>query len=263
MTVRKTTLAAVAALTIALPAYAETPQEKGYAIAERNDLTDAGFSTSTVELTMTLADPSGRTTTRELRIDTREKEGEGNGDRSVTVFYSPPDVEGTALLTHSRILESDDQWLYLPALRRTKRISSANKSGPFVGSEFSFEDIAGAELGKYSYTYLETVMDGDLELDRVECIPAYERSGYSKIHCYFDTDVFQARKFEFYDRGGQHLKTLILDDYRQYDDAYWRAHRQTMTNHITGKTTVLEFNAFEFGVDLDERDFEPDALERL
>lgn len=263
----KSKLTAIALVSLAAPALAETPEEKGYAVAERNDLSDADFGTSTVELTMTLADPSGRTTTRELRIDTREKEGEGNGDRSVTVFYSPRDVEGTALLTHSRVLESDDQWLYLPALRRTKRISSSNKSGPFVGSEFAFEDIAGAELGKYVYTYLETVTEeigGEtLELDVLECIPAYERSGYSKIHCYFDTGVFQARKFVFFDRGGQGLKTLELTDYRQYDDAFWRPHVQTMQNHITGKSTVLSFGDYEFGVDLDQRDFEPEALERL
>lgn len=263
----KSTMTSFAVMVLAAPVLALTPQEKGYEIAERNDVSDAGFATSTVELIMTLADPSGRTTTRDLRIDTREKEGEGNGDRSVTVFYSPRDVEGTALLTHSKVLESDDQWLFLPALRRTKRISSSNKSGPFVGSEFSFEDIAGSELGKYTYTYLETVTEDvageTLELDVLECIPAYQRSGYSKIHCHFDTDIYQARKFKFYDRGGQHLKTLILDDYRQYDGGFWRAHRQTMTNHITGKETVLEFGDYEFGVELDERDFEPEALERL
>ncbi|MEL6687396.1 MAG: outer membrane lipoprotein-sorting protein [Pseudomonadota bacterium] len=263
----KTTLTALALISLSIPVMATTPAEKGFKIAERNDLSDAGFGTSSVELTMTLADPSGRTTTRELRIDTREKEGEGNGDRSVTVFYSPRDVEGTALLTHSKVLESDDQWLYLPALRRTKRISSSNKSGPFVGSEFAFEDIAGAELGKYTYTYLDTVTEDvagtEMELDKVECIPAYERSGYSKIHCYFDTDVFQARKFVFFDRGGQKLKTLTLNDYRQYEGGIWRPHQQIMTNHITGKTTALNFEDYEFGVDLNERDFEPDALERL
>ena len=263
MTVFRFTMAAFAAVAFSLPSLAETPAQRGFAIAERNDLSDAGFGTSSVELTMTLADPSGRTTTRRLRIDTQEKEGDGNGDRSVTVFYSPADVDGTALLTHSKVLENDDQWLYLPALRRVKRISSSNRSGPFVGSEFAFEDIAGAELGKYTYTYLDTVTEDGLELDWVECIPAYERSGYSKIHCYFDTEVFQARKFEFYDRGGQLLKTLILADYREYQGGFWRPHRQTMTNHLTGKTTVLEFGAYEFGIDLDDRDFEPEALERL
>lgn len=265
MTLFKSAAVAVALTSFSiLPvAQAQSPEEKGYAIAERNDVSDVGFGTSSVELKMTLADPSGRTTSRRLRIDTMEKSGKGNGDRAVTYFFSPADVEGTALLTHTKILKNDDQWLYLPALRRIKRISSSNKSGPFVGSEFSFEDIAGSELGKYSYTYLETITENGLELDKLECIPAYKRSGYSKIHCHFDNEVFQARKFVFFDRGGQKLKTLILDDYREYDGGVWRAHKQVMTNHITGKETVLEFGDYVFGVDLDQRDFEPEALERL
>ena len=175
----------------AQPVLAQSPQELGYEIAKRSDMSDAGFGSSTVDLTMTLSDPSGRTTTREMRIDTLEKQQEGNGDKSLTVFFSPPDVEGTALLSHAKILESDNQWLYLPALRRVKRISSSNKSGPFVGSEFAFEDLTANELGKYEYTHLDTrVVDG-MEMDVIECLPRYERSGYSKLLCYFDTDVFQ------------------------------------------------------------------------
>ncbi|MEM9762081.1 MAG: outer membrane lipoprotein-sorting protein [Pseudomonadota bacterium] len=241
------------------------PKERGFAIMERSDLTDAGFGTSTVQLTMTLSDPSGRTTVRDMQIDTREKEGEGNGDKALTRFFSPPDVEGTALLSHARILDQDDQWLYLPGLRRVKRISSANKSGPFVGSEFAFEDLTASELGKYDYTYLETIQDEktSLELDVVECVPRYERSGYSKLHCYTDTEIFQSRRIEFFDRGGRLLKTLDLGDYRQSPEGFWRSHVQTMTNHLTGKTTVLRYENYDFGVSLRERDFEPSILDRL
>ena len=263
MTLLKGALTAAALLVLALPAAAQTPQDRGYAIAARSDRTDAGFGSSTVDLTMTLTNPSGQSTTRALRIDTLEKEGEGNGDRSLTLFFSPPDVEGTALLSHARILDPDNQWLYLPALRRTKRISSANKSGPFVGSEFAYEDLTSNELGKYDYTYLETREVDGMEMDVVECVPRYERSGYSKLHCYFDTEIFQSRRIEFFDRGGQLLKTLVLDDYRQYEGRFWRPHRQTMTNHLTGKTTVLEAGDYQFGIDLETRDFEPAALDRL
>lgn len=242
----------------------DDPKIRGYAIAERSDKTDAGFGASSVDLTMTLADPRGRETVRELQIDTREKEGEGSGDWSVTRFFSPPDVEGTALLSQARILDSDDQWLYLPALRRVKRISSSNKSGPFVGSEFAFEDLTASELGKYEYIYLgtETLEDGT-EVDKLQCNPAYERSGYTKLHCYFDTTTYQARRLEFFDRGGNLLKTLDLLDYRQYPDGYYRSHRQVMQNHLTGKSTTLTFGDFNFDVDLDKRDFEPSALDRL
>ncbi|MEO1658500.1 MAG: outer membrane lipoprotein-sorting protein [Pseudomonadota bacterium] len=242
----------------------DDPKVRGYAIAERNDKTDAGFGASSVELTMTLTDPRGRETIRELQIDTLEKQGEGNGDWSLTRFFSPPDVEGTALLSQARILESDNQWLFLPALRRVKRISSSNKSGPFVGSEFAFEDLTSSELGKYEYIYLgtETLEDGTVT-DKIQCNPLYERSGYTKLHCYFDTETFQARRLEFFDRGGNLLKTLDLLEYRQYADGYYRSHRQVMQNHLTGKSTTLAFGDFDFDVELDRRDFEPSALERF
>ncbi|MEM0942356.1 MAG: outer membrane lipoprotein-sorting protein [Pseudomonadota bacterium] len=242
-----------------------SPPERGFAIMERADSTDAGFGTSSVRLTMTLSDPAGRTTTREMQIDTREKEGPGRGDKQLIQFFSPPDVAGTALLSHAKILDQDDQWLYLPGLRRVKRISSANKSGPFVGSEFAFEDLTASELGKYDYTYLETIEDPvtGLALDVVECVPRYARSGYAKLHCYTDREIFQSRRIEFFDRGGRLLKTLELGDYRQSPEGYWRSHEQTMTNHLTGKTTVLRFEDFDFGVSLGERDFEPSILDRL
>ena len=241
------------------------PEERGFRIMERSDLSDAGFGSSTVDLTMTLTDGSGRSTVRNMQIDTLEKEGSGNGDKSLTRFFSPPDVEGTALLSHARILDPDDQWLYLPGLRRTKRISSANKSGPFVGSEFAFEDLTGSELGKYAYRYLETIEDAatGLMLDVVECVPLYERSGYSKLHCYVDTDIHQSRRVEFFDRGGRLLKTLELLDYKQSADGYWRSHEQVMTNHLTGKTTTLRFGEIRFGIALNRRDFEPSVLDRL
>ena len=106
------------------------------------------------------------------------------------------------------------------------------------------------------------MIDG-MEMDVLECLPRYERSGYSKLHCYYDTTDFQPRRIEFFDRGGQLLKTLVMDDYRQHEGRFWRSHRQTMTNHLTGKTTVLEAREYRFGVDLNARDFEPAALERL
>ena len=252
----------IAAAQTAAELASSDPKVRGYAIAERSDNTDAGFGSSSVDLTMTLSDPRGRKTTRELRIDTLEKKGRGDGDWSVTRFFSPPDVEGTALLSQARILESDNQWLYLPALRRTKRISSSNKSGPFVGSEFAFEDLTANELGKFEYIYLgtETLEDGT-EVDKLQCNPQYDRSGYTKLFCYFDTKTFQARRLEFFDRGNTLLKTLDLLEYRQYGNGYFRSHRQVMQNHLTGKSTVLTFGDFDFGIDLAERDFEPAALE--
>ena len=150
----------------------------------------------------------------------------------------------------------------MPALKRVKRISSANKSGPFVGSEFAYEDFTALELNKYDYTWLrEETLDG-MPADVVERQPRYENSGYSRQVSWVDQDVYQVRKVEFYDRRGDLLKTLVLDDYRDYDGV-WRSHRMEMVNHQTKKSTVLVYGDFEFGVGLDEDDFVRGRLTRL
>ena len=123
------------------PAIAETPEEKGFAIAARADRSDRGFTDSRVEMKMILRNAAGQEATRTLILSTLEIPDEQVGDKTLIVFESPADIDGTALLSHAKILKADDQWLYLPALKRIKRISSVNKSGPFVGSEFAFEDF--------------------------------------------------------------------------------------------------------------------------
>ena len=129
-------------------------QLKGFEVAARSDRSDRGFGDSEVELTMVLRNSAGKETQRRLTITTLEVPDESVGDQSLVMFSTPRDIAGTALLSHARILDPDDQWLYLPALKRVKRISSANKSGPFVGSEFAFEDFTSLELNKYDYEWI-------------------------------------------------------------------------------------------------------------
>lgn len=250
------------------PDWADTPEEKkGYDIAKAADQADNGFGDNIVEVTMTLTNRAGQETSRSMTFSTLERENEDVGDKSLVVFTTPRDVEGTALLSHAQILKPDNQWLYLPALKRVKRISSANKSGPFVGSEFAFEDFTSLELNKYTYTYIETkdveIAGETLSVDVVERIPAYDKSGYSKQISYIDTDINQLRKVEFFDRRGAELKTLELTDYRQYEDAYWRAHTLTMTNKVNGKSTELKYSDYAFNQGLGERDFVKGVLETL
>jgi len=253
-------LASTATAALAAP---PTPEERGFEIAARSDRSDRGFGDSSVELTMVLRNAAGKETRRTLRLSTLEIPDENVGDESLIVFDSPPDIDGTALLSHARILEPDDQWLFLPALKRVKRISSVNKSGPFVGSEFAFEDFTSLELNKFDYKYLRAEPCGDLECDVVERYPRYEHSGYTRQIAWIDTDVYQIRKVEFYDRRGDLLKTLTFDDYRRYRDAYWRAHALHMVNHQTGKSTDLLFSDYRFGMDFHDTDFEKGALTRV
>lgn len=246
-----------------LEARGETEEsKKGYDISARSDRTDIGFGDSRVNAKMTLRNAAGQETTRELSFSTLEKENETVGDKSLVVFRSPRDVKGTALLSHAKILDADDQWLYLPALKRVKRISSANKSGSFVGSEFAFEDFTTTELNKFTYSYIgEKEVDG-MMMDVIERFPRYAKSGYTKQKAWIDQEIYQTRKVEFYDRKGDLLKTLSLTDIREYD-GIWRAHKFSMQNHQTNKETELVYDDYEFKTGLDDKDFVQSILKRL
>lgn len=259
---RLITLSALLALGPAsVPALSD--EDKGFAIAARSDRSDRGFADSRVDLKMILRNKAGKESTRSLEITTLEIADESVGDRSLIVFDSPADIDGTALLSHAKILDPDDQWLYLPALKRTKRISSVNKSGPFVGSEFAFEDFTALELNKFTYRYLRAEPCSDLVCDVVQRDPRYEYSGYTRQIAWIDQRDYQIRKVEFYDRRGDLMKTLTLQDYRQYQGQYWRAHRLNMVNHQTGKSTDLLYDEYTFKVGLAERNFTRNVLRRI
>ena len=241
----------------------ETPEaQKGYDISARADRTDNGFGDSKVTAQMILRNAAGQETTRDFTFSTLEKVDESVGDKSLVIFLSPRDVEGTALLSHAKIIEEDSQWLYLPALKRVKRISSKNKSGAFVGSEFAFEDFTTTELNKFTYKYIgEETIDG-MTMDVVERYPRYENSGYTRQKAWVDQEIFQTRKVEFYDRKDELLKTLTLSEFREYD-GIWRSHRFEMLNHQTNKESDLVYEDFEFKTGLDAGDFEQAVLRRI
>lgn len=242
---------------------ATSPEKKGRAIAEEADRRDEGFGDSVVELTMTLRNAEGRTRMRRLTWRELESPEENEGDKSLVVFHEPRDIEGTAFLSFTHIGSADDQWLYLPSLKRVKRISSANKSSAFVGSEFSYEDLLSDEVEKFDYRWLGDEPCGELLCFVLERRPLYEDSGYAKQVLWLDQDEYRTIRIDFYDLEERHLKTLAFEAYRRYRDRYWRAHLMRMDNHRTEKQTLLSFDVFEFGSGLTEQDFDPGALRRL
>ena len=240
----------------------QSAEEKGFEIAARSDRSDRGFSDSTVDLKMVLRNAANKESSRTLAIKTLEIQDEDVGDKSLVVFDSPRDINGTALLSHAKILDPDDQWLFLPALKRVKRISSTNKSGPFVGSEFAFEDFTATELNKYTYKWLREEPCGEFTCDVIERYPRYENSGYTKQISWVDQSVYQVRQVDFYDRKDSLLKTLTLLDYKEYEGSYWRSHKFVMKNHQTGKSTELIYSNYQFKTGLDENDFVKGVLKR-
>jgi len=244
------------------PSLAQSPEERGREIAEIADASDTGWGDNTSVMQMVLRNRGGEESSRRLRRMALETHGEGVGDQSVIVFEAPADIEGTALLSHTRILEPDDQWLYLPALRRVKRVSSGNKSGPFVGSEFAYEDLVSQEVEKYDYRWLRAETCGEEECDVVERYPRYDNSGYARQVVWWDRAEHRVQRVDFYDRKDTLLKTLTMEEYHEYGEGFWRPSRMVMRNHQNGKSTDLTFDDWQFATGLGEEDFTPTRLRR-
>lgn len=262
------TALAFAGLAVSTVALAETPEEKGLAIAQESQRRNEGWVDSRVDLKMILTNPQGETSERNMKLRALEVISDTDGDKSLTYFLSPADVEGTALLSFTKIKDPDDQWLYLPALKRVKRIASANKSGSFVGSEFAYEDLLAQEVAKFTYKFLREEPCPTDESKALTCfvserIPVYENSGYTRQLGWTDNAEYRSWKLDFFDRKSEHSKTLTFHDYRQYQDKFWRAHSLAMENLLTKKKTTLAFGDYELKAGVDQSEFDPDALGRL
>ncbi|MDH4189131.1 MAG: outer membrane lipoprotein-sorting protein [Betaproteobacteria bacterium] len=256
------------ALTLALavcaplvPAAAASPDAaRGLAIAREMKARDRGFGNFTATMTMRLIDAGGGERLRQLR--TRTLEGAEGGDKLLAVFDAPADVRGTAFLSHTRRDRADDQWLYLPALKRVKRIVPANRTSPFMGSEFSYEDLASAEPEKFRHAYLDDEAVEGTPSFVVERAPLDDESAYSRERLWIDQARYVPLKIEYYDRRGAKLKTLVAREYRQYLGRYWRATEVRMDNHQSGKSTLLRWSEFRFRQPLNEQDFLPASMAR-
>jgi len=247
---------------ISSPLYAQTPEEKGLSIAQEADKRDNGWGDQTSDMKMVLFNRQGESSEREMRSKTLEVMGDG--DKSLSIFDKPRDIRGTAFLTFSHTQGADDQWLYLPALKRVKRISSRNKSGPFMGSEFAYEDMSSQEVDKYTYKYLKDEPCGDgLNCFVSERYPTDENSGYTKQIGWLDQTHYRPIKIDFYDRKNALLKTLSFSDYNQYLGKFWRANKMEMINHQTGKKSIVSFANYQFKTGLQDSDFSKSKLKRL
>jgi hypothetical protein len=242
-------------------AAAETDKEHGLHLMEQAEARDKGFSDYLVEGSMTVKSPSGSTAFR--RFTMRTLEMQTDGDKRLTTFVEPRDLTGLTSLIHSHVSTSDDQWIYLPSMRRTKRLAARDKTGSFAGSEFSFEDIATFEIEKYTYRYVgEDTVDGN-KCSLVEMLPTYEYSGYSKLIECLDLTIYQPRRIQYFDLVGRPYKELAFFDYKQFINHYWRPMRVSMHNIQSNAVSSVEWSQYRFQTGLTEADFRPHVLGRF
>lgn len=262
---KKIHIAALTLLTTLLPSMAfadndTAANQRGLEIAIEADQRDNGFGDSAASMQMTLRNRHGETSERQLRNKTLEVADDG--DKVIIIFDTPRDVKGTAFLSFTHKFEPDDQWLYLPALKRVKRIASRNKSGPFMGSEFAYEDISSQEIEKYRYKFIKNETFDGRDHFLIERYPLDPKSGYVRQQVWLDQIEYRIWKIDFFDRKDTLLKTLRFDDYNQYLGRYWRANLMEMINHQTGKSTLLNWRDYRFNNGFNEKLFTKGALKK-
>ena len=242
-----------------LLASATFAQDKGIAIAMKVEAADNGWKSSSNKMTMTLTNRHGQKKTRQMHGYSMEVENDG--DKSMTIFDTPPDVKGTASMTFTHKSGDDDQWLYLPAIQRVKRISSSSKSGPFMGSEFAFEDLSSQEMEKYSWKYIKDEKKNNVDCHVLERVPKDVKSGYKRHIVWVNKSNYRVEVVDYYDRKNSLLKTLTFSKFHQFGK-FWRAGVLEMVNHQNNKRTKLEFTEVKFDIGLTDEDFSQNSLKR-
>ena len=170
----------------------------------------------TATLTMTLTNRSGSTRVRTIKQYTKDL---GKVEKSIMFFQAPADVKNTSFMnwTYEDDSKSDDQWIYLPALKKTKRISSDSKSDYFMGSDFTYDDLGDRKLEDDTHTLIgEETMDGKA-CYVVESVSNDEEYMYSKTKTWIIKEHFIGFKKEFYDEDGDLLKVLHIKEYKDFD----------------------------------------------
>lgn len=203
-----------------------------------------------IESSMVLINDRGQK--RERRNTTLFKlQPNGIDSKFLVRFSSPADIKGTGFLQLEHSDADDDLWIYLPALKKSRRLVANNKKDSFVGSDFSYGDIALPKVDLYRHTLLRTEKIDGLDCYVVESVPASEQvranSGYSRKITWARQDNFIEAKVEYYDLGGRLFKTQVTRRHEliEPEKNRWFALYREMTNHQTGHRTIFSADKFD------------------
>jgi outer membrane lipoprotein-sorting protein len=216
---------------------------------------------------LTLFNPSGQT---RLRITKGASKLQKNGvDYSRMIkFLEPADVRGTGVLTIEHSGGDDDVWVYLPALKKSRRIASSEKSSSFMGTEFSYADILSPKVEDYRHTLLRTETHNGVDCFVIESLPVSakveEETGYSRKVSWIRKDNFVENKVEYFDQTNTLLKTLVTENITELDTKRhkWMPLKRDMTNHQTNRRTMMEMQNVRANTGVKEDQFTIKYLER-
>ncbi len=239
---------------------------------EARDLMEKNFFVSKLEAvkttgTMVLINDRGQMRERQ---NTSYSVLQANGiDSKILVKFSyPADIKGTAFLEIEHADADDDQWIYLPALGKSRRLVANNKKDSFVGSDFSYGDISLPKVDLYEHRLLGSETVGGQDCYKIESTPRTEatraNSGYSRKITWVRKDNFLETRVEYYDLSGRLLKIQVVTGAKliEPERQRWLALHREMTNQQTGHKTVLNFEQVDASPSVPEDLFTTRYLER-
>ena len=256
---KKILLMTVMAVVFTATAMAQTGREIAQKVKDRPD-----GDTRESELVMTLINKRGSTRERKL-ISYSIDVGKGKKDRkSIMFFQYPGDVKGTGFLTwdYDDPKKDDDKWLYLPAMKKTRRISgSSAKQDYFMGSDFTYDDMGSRNVDEDTHKLLgEEIIDGH-KCWKLEYTPKDKREIYSRKVAWIRQDCLIAIKVEYYDKMEKLHRRLELSGITKIA-GYWIAQQLHMTNVQTEHQTILEIKNPKYDIPMDEAKFNVTTLEK-
>ena len=249
---------------VATPVFAADDPKAREIMTNVDEREDGDNQTSNMQ--MVLIDKRGKQRVRELRSFRKDQ---GIDEHSMMFFVSPADVEDTGFLTYDYddADRDDDQWLYLPALKKTKRIASSDKSGSFMGSDFSYADMTERPLEKYEYKLLQ---EGELDGHKVWIIEStpvddeeIDETGYTKSINFVRQDNYVVVQAKIWVKKGKRNKYLKVEELEQID-GIWVPTVMTMTTKKGKQTlhkTILRMSDVQFNQGLDFDMFSVRGLE--
>ena len=216
--------------------------------------------------TLTIFNKKGNKRVR--KFSSASKETKEGVSKMIMRFLEPADVKGTGILTFDNKDKDDDMWLYMPALRKIRRIVSGEKTKSFMGSEFSNADITTPNIDDYTYKITGTEEINGLKCWKIETLPANEKIaddyGYSKKISWVAQKDYMARKTDFYDLDGELLKTLTIHEVKLLDpeNGKYQAVDLTIVNVQNGRKSQFKIDKVVFNPDVKDEYFTTQYLEK-
>jgi len=216
-----------------------------------------------IDITMVLIDKKGKERARKATLYTKQKND--TDDMRLIRFHTPADIAKSAVLTIENSDRDNDQWVYLPAYHTTRRITAANRSDNYMGTDFAYEDITDPRIDEYQYKILKREKYRETDCVVIESIPVDEKlkkeTGYSKTISWIDPGKFVNLKQEFYDKKGELLKVLTNLELKQYGEKYrWK--RTEMENLQKKHKTINEVTKRKINTGLSANTFTQRYLKR-